>query len=223
MPEVAQYHDDNSGTQGSGSRSLLSSFSPAASLNPPSSWELQAFQGLLNSCGWTPISRLWSLESSTENLLVGVRSGGALQPEGEGAGKGWEPGAEGFVRTPVDTGGRLEAYCFLLLSPCPRTGKSAHEEGEDRKRVPAMACLPPLHPGGRRYGLSAAPLSLELSRPALLPGWVRWEGVRSSEVQRHRGVTPQEVYLAQSQPQLQQLWRQGRCWDDVSTYTVTGA
>ena len=102
-----------------------------------------------------------SPESSVENLPLRARWGGTQQLEGEGAGKGGSQEQKALQGPLVRQDGACEAYRFLLVPPpprpCPRAGESAHHEGEDRRRLPDMACLPRLHPGSWRYGLSAAP------------------------------------------------------------------
>lgn len=56
-----------------------------------------------------------------------------------------------------------EVYHFLFLLLGSSAGKSSYKEGEHGTRVPEMECLPPLHPGIWRYGLSAALPDLRLS------------------------------------------------------------
>lgn len=79
--------------------------------------------------------------------------------DSEGAGKvgsqEWKALRGLFLMLPVNAGD-WEAFRFLLLFPCPSAGKSADKEGDDGRRVPEVACLPPLHPGSWRYGPSAA-------------------------------------------------------------------
>lgn len=80
--------------------------------------------------------------------------------DSEGAGKVGSQerkALQGLLLMLAVNAGDWEAFHFLLLFPCPSAGKSADKEGDDGRRVPEMARLSPLHPGSRRYGLSAAP------------------------------------------------------------------
>lgn len=155
-------------------RSLLSSFSPAVSLKPPSPWEPQALQGLLNGWRWTPFSD-FGAGANLETLLVRVRLGW---------GTGWHPeqkALQGLLLTREGDTGDWEAYCFLLLFADPVLENQLTQKEKMEKRVPEVEHPPPLHPGSRRYGLSDAPGQVYPR------SWVRPECARSCEVQGPKG------------------------------------
>lgn len=127
--------------------------------------------GFTGWLGRSPLWRLWSLgqslplaESSIENLLVRVRLGWALQLKVRKVEKDGNQGQKALQGLLIlEDASDWEAYHFLFLLLGSSAGKSSYKEGEHGTRVPEMECLPPLHPGIWRYGLSAALPDLRLS------------------------------------------------------------
>lgn len=66
--------------------------------------------------------------------------------------------------------GRAGRNAFSPSSSPPRAAEPAHTEGEDGRRVPDVACLPPLHPGDRRCGLRPTPAGGPQDPPHPKPG-----------------------------------------------------
>lgn len=126
--------------------------------------------GSPGSIEWLVMDPLFRVQADLQTLLVGVRLG-------------WGTGGNQNRRLRKDSSWpgrryrRLGGILFPFSFPWSSAGKSTLTEGEDGRRVLEVDSLPPLYPGGRRYGLLAAP------GQACSQSWVRLECARSWEVE----------------------------------------